>query len=522
MNASAPRLSKASNDSHVRELLSEARTQGHIEAWPDPAPLPNGIPPVAAFDPELLPETPRNLVEDIAERMQCPIDYAAVAAIMTIAAVVQRRCGIKPKAADDWTIVPNLWGIVIGRPGILKTPALQEAMRPIQILQARAHDDFKNAEIDHAAHGLLAGEAEKVAKAAIQKALKIGNKREAYERAQDAIAAESDKPVCKRYIINDCTIEKLGELLAENQFGLMVFRDELTGWFRTLDKPGHESDRAFYLECWNGTGAFTCDTIGRGTIHVPGACLSVFGSMQPGPAAYLVQNLRGSGDDGLLQRFQLAVFPDPPKTWANVDRAPNHAARSAMQACVERLDRITAANSGLDPGIIPVMNFDRDAQQLFDRWRENLELRLRNDSEHPILEAHLSKYRKLVSALALLIHLVDRSEGPVELLALERAIGWAEYLESHARRIYSPATAPDLEAARLLAKRIEAGDVGHEFVARDIYRRCWTGLSTREDVAAAVGILIDHDILHETTEMTPGRARRTLFVNPKFKPWVTQ
>ena len=108
------------------------------------------------------------------------------------------------------------------------------------------------------------------------------------------------------------------------------------------------------------------------------------------------------------------------------------------------------------------------------------------------------------------------------MLALERAIGWAEFLETHARRIYSPATAPDLESARLLAKRIEAGDVGLQFVARDIYRRGWTGLSTRDDVAAAVSVLIDHDILHETSELTPGRARRTLFVNPKFRPWATQ
>ena len=397
MSAAAPILSKASNDSHTRELLSEARVQGHVAAWPDPAPLPEGLPPVAEFDLELLPNAPRDSVADIAERMQCPVDYAGVAAMMAISGVVQRRAAIRPKHADDWTIVPNLWGIVIGRPGILKTPAIQESLRPVQSLQARAMEDFRNAQLDNAAEGLLAGEAEKVAKSAIQKALKSGNKREAYERAQDAIAKESGKPTCRRYIINDCTVEKLGELLSENQDGLLVFRDELTGWFRTLEKPGHESDRAFYLEGWNGTGSFTCDTISRGTIHIPAACLSVFGSMQPGPAAALVQGLRGTGDDGLLQRFQLAVYPDAPKTWRNVDRPPNAAARDAMQVCIERLDRINAASL---PRSMLVMNFDPDAQQLFDRWRENLEIRLRNDSEHPILEAHLSKYRKLVPALA--------------------------------------------------------------------------------------------------------------------------
>ncbi len=509
----------AKDDAQVRERLSEARIQGHLAAWPDPASLPDGLPPVASFNLKLLPVPLRDLVDDCADRMQCPIDYAAVAAVMTLAAVVQRRCGIRPKRHDDWTIVPNLWGIVIGRPGILKSPAISEVMRPLHLLQTRALDDFATAKIDSAAHGLLASEAEKVAKAAIQKALRAGDKRQAYERAQDVVAGEIPKPVCKRYIVNDSTVEKLGELLAENHFGLLCFRDELSGWFRTLEKQGHESDRAFYLECWNGTNRFTCDTISRGTIHIPGACLSVFGSMQPGPAAALVHSLRGTGDDGLLQRFQLCVYPDAPKTWRNVDRAPNFAARTAMQDCIARLDQVTAANSGLDPGIIPVMNFDSAAQELFDHWRESLELRLRNDSEHPILEAHLSKYRKLVPALALLIHLAEKSESPVELTAVERAVQWAEYLETHARRIYSPALAPDLEAARALAKRIEAGDVGHQFTIRDIYRRCWAQLATREDCTAAISVLIDYDILHEFVEPTPGRARRTLYVNPKFKAW---
>src|SRR2546426_1343824 len=56
-------------------------------------------------------------------------------------------------------------------------------------------------------------------------------------------------------------------------------------------------------EAWNGTGAYTYDRIGRGTLHIRAACLSVLGGLQPGP---LERSLRevfgGRGDDGLLQR----------------------------------------------------------------------------------------------------------------------------------------------------------------------------------------------------------------------------
>jgi len=71
---------------------------------------------------------------------QCPLDFVAIAAIVAVGAVVGRQCTICPKRHDDWTVVPNLGGAVIGRPGIMKSPALDEACRPLQRLVAEAHE----------------------------------------------------------------------------------------------------------------------------------------------------------------------------------------------------------------------------------------------------------------------------------------------------------------------------------------------------------------------------------------------
>jgi len=66
-----------------------------------------------------------------------------------------------------------------------------------------------------------------------------------------------------------------------------------------MDRPGHENDRAFYCEAWNGTSAYTYDRIGRGTVHIRAACLSVLGSAalevsceccgRPTPASSMVE-----------------------------------------------------------------------------------------------------------------------------------------------------------------------------------------------------------------------------------------
>ncbi len=58
--------------------------------------------------------------------------------------------------------------------------------------------------------------------------------------------------------------------------------------------------------------------------QAPFPCLSVLGGLQPGPLErYLREVFGGRGNDGLLQRFELAVWPDGSGPWRNVDRWPD-------------------------------------------------------------------------------------------------------------------------------------------------------------------------------------------------------
>src|SRR5690606_21503852 len=92
---------------------------------------------------------------------------------------------------------------------------------------------------------------------------------------------DESTPKAKRYKTNDATIEKLSNILLDNPNGIMIIRDELAGWLSSLQKFGREGDREFYLESWNGYGSYTVDRVGRGTIHIPSLCLSIFGGIQP-------------------------------------------------------------------------------------------------------------------------------------------------------------------------------------------------------------------------------------------------
>lgn len=491
--------------------------------WPEPQPLREELPPVLPFDFDLLPTSLRPWLEDIAERTQCPPDYPAIGAMIVLAIVVGRKIGIRPKCKDDWLVVPNLWGAIIGPPSGMKTPALVEAMKPLQRLEVEAKKEFEKAMLEYMAAQLVSKQRRRSAEKDIKDALD-GDEAEAMKIARAAIAKESNEPKRRRYLTNDPSVEKLGELLNDNDNGLGVYRDELIGFLKALEKIGQECARAFYLESWNGTGRFTYDRIGRGTIDIEAAIVSIIGSIQPGPLrAYLRSAVAGNeGADGLMQRFQLAVYPDIPSTWINVDRWPDTPARTTAFDAVKGLAALKATdvraeNDPLDPHGIAFLRFDGFAQELFSAWRDQLEHKLRSDTEHAVMVAHLAKYRSLVPSLALLTHLSEGGVGPVGASAAQRAIRWCEYLETHARRIYSIAIVPDTAEAIALSKKILEQKLPEKFALRDIYHNGWIGLADRDSAARAVEALVDWDWLIEVEEETGGRPRKRYIVNPRLK-----
>lgn len=485
--------------------------------WPDPYPLPDDLPAVMPFDDELLPSTFRPWIVDIAERLQCPPDFPAVAAMIAVGVIVGRKVGMRPKRQDDWLVVPNLWGAVIGRPSVMKSPALREPLKVLMRLEVEGKNNFQAAQLDYEAR--LAVHAAR--KTALGRKLSTSEGDDAVESMAAMLAETPEQPVRKRYVTNDATVPKLGEILSQNPNGVGVVRDELVGLFRSLDKEENGPDRGFYLEAWNGDNRFTFDRIGRGTVEIESAIVSIVGSIQPGPLRdYFRDAVRGGkGDDGMLQRFQLAVWPDISSTWINVDRWPDTKGKQEAWNTFRSLDGLTAEELGVehdkhDADGIPFLRFTASAQDRFDEWRGTLEGRLRSGELTPYLEAHLAKYRSLVPSLALLIHLAERADGGVGLSALGRALRWAEYLETHARRIYGHAVQSDVAAAKLLLVKLRKGELRDGFTMRDVYRRQWSGLTDRQAVEEALALLVDHDYLRQHEKRTGGKPLVTFTINP--------
>jgi hypothetical protein len=510
-------------DDLARVQVERIRSNGSVEPWPPLKPLPDAaLPPVPTLPPTLLPAALRPWLVDAAERLDVPLELVATPALVMLGGLIGRRLGLCPKRHDDWVVVPNVWGALITRPGFLKSPAMHEAKRFVSrlALSAAAAHRTSQATVDVDREVIET----KIAKLKRGATGTKGNPEEIRAELTDLKKRLADAvAIPTRYYTNDSTVEKLGTLLNENPAGLSLFRDELAGWLRTLEKPGREGDREFFLESWNGVGDFYVDRIGRGTVHIPALTLAICGTMQPGKLqAYVKEALGdGRGADGLLQRFQLLVWPDFSGEWRNVDRQPDVTAR-------ERAGRVFEVIAAL-PGSqeIPTVRFTPDAHDLFDDWRRALEGRLRSEefTDCPAYESHVAKYRSLMPALALIRHVADTVDAAaggsvsfvsasVGLAVAQTAAASVDFFDAHARRVYAPELGRLTSPRGALAERVRAGAVRDGDTVRSVYRRQWAGLRTRELVEQGVADLIPYGWVRLEERQTGGRQERVLRVHP--------
>jgi putative DNA primase/helicase len=391
----------------------------------------------------------------------------------------------------------------------MKSPALGEVLKPLHRLESSEREQWQAA---HEAWELDTKVAELAGKANEKQAAAVAAKDPAKARALLAPTDQPAEPTMRRYVVNDSTVEALADLLVENPWGLLVYRDEVHGLLCSMDRQGQEGARGFYLTGYDGNQGHAVDRIGRGESYIPRVCLAMLGGIQPGKLQSYVRDAvaGGAGDDGLLQRFGLAVWPDVNREFKYVDRWPDTPAKQAAWAVFERLNQLQPATEN-DP---QEWRFSPEAQALFVEWLEPFETEIRGEELHPALVSHLSKYRKLIPALALIFALVDTpdSGGVIHAGELIRALAWGDYLRSHAERIYAAAVIPETEAAKQLMDKIKAGKLCDgdgvlldAFTPRQVAVKHWAGLGTPDAVRKAADLLTDYGWL--AREATPTGAK---------------
>lgn len=497
----------------------------------EPQPIVMPLPKVEPCTPNMLPPVLRRWLEDEAYRMNCPLDYVAVTALSMIGSLIGSRCGVQPKEMNtEYVEISNLWGGIVAPPGAKKSPATGTVLNALKQLEKLASEEFRVKEQESKVKSAIL---EKRSNYLLNQAKNADeDKRNELQNELIILQHELEKarPSFKRYQVNDSTPEKLADICTENPQGVLVFRDELIGLLQSWEKHGNENARAFYLESWNGKNSHRIDRIIRGSSIVETLCLTVFGGIQPDKLRGYISKMAAGDNDGLMQRFQLLVYPDfiPFKY---IDEVPDTQARIIAYEVINKIAEASVTQISCWGGIksehdkVAAVKFDYNAQAVYVEWFTNLNHEIQEGSLSTFEQQHFSKYSKLMSGLALIFHFVDCASGKVrDSISVDNvklSIMWCHYLQSHAKRIYSIGN-NIAASALMLSKYISSGKIPDEFTPRIILQKGWYGLTELAVIKDSIEILCDACWITDITDYeskTPGRRSYKYTINPNARNW---
>lgn len=348
----------------------------------------------------------------------------AIASLVATASLIHDDIQLQPKAHEySWKESARLWGVVVGDPSTKKTPPI-----------AKAVSHVKKIDIDRALSSAVEAEAYRIdmkIHAAIEK--RHVEERSKGEKARSDLHPAPQRPPERRALVEDITIEKCAEVMADNPGGILALHDELSGWFGAMDayRAQGNKDTPFWLRCYNG-GSMRVDRKTAGSsILVPNVSACLLGGIQPEPMRAQASKMK---DDGLLQRFMIVCAR--PADPFGLDRPGD---REAIENYRRVQDVLSKAKG--DPNN-PLL-FSDAARAVFQRAMQRAAAIERELDASPRLVAHAGKISGLFVRLCLTYHAMDcaYADAPIGHLVDESTARRVEafifdFLMGHIRYFY--------------------------------------------------------------------------------------
>lgn len=306
------------------------------------------------------------------------IDYMGASLLWLLALCIGNACKIEVK--KGWIESANIWIGLIGRAGLGKTPSINAMIFPIE-----KRNSF---EIKH-----------------YQNEYRKFREYEKLNKDEKKNHEQIKEPVRKQFIVNDVTIEALADLHEENQNGVGVFKDELNGWLKDMNKYKPGSDLEFWLSCWSGKPAnLTRKTSKSSFIEMP--LMPVLGGIQPGIFSQISTD--ENKDNGFLDRLLLS-FPEKQIEHYNRKEIPEYVIEWYEGFISQFYDEIK--NKILEikfDSIVPLLvRFDEEADKEWERIFNNISDMQNSDEVNEYVKSMLSKQKSYVPRFALILHCLN-------------------------------------------------------------------------------------------------------------------
>lgn len=475
---------------------------------PDISLLGSGRRAAPRFPTPLLKDFWAEWVARSAETTSAPADYVAVSLLCNASAMIANARW--PLAGADWKEPPIIWAALVGSPSSGKSPALDVALEVLRESEDRMADGFDEKRRSWEIQSATAQAYRAAWEDAVKKAVKHGDTPP--ELPSEANMPESiERP---RIRVADATSEAMGKLASSHDRGLLLVRDELSGWLGGFDRyaAGGGADRAFSIEMYGGRSYIIDRAKSPEPLRIPHLSVSVIGGIQPDKLSALIKG----PDDGLLARF-LWTWPDALVGFSLARTVANHSA--AKTAFGRLLDLQMAINEAGKPTPAAV-KLTEDAEDELEEFARQMQL-LGGDAYGPYAST-VGKARGHVLRLAGVLEYLWWSGSPVAaeptaisadaVLAASALV--ADYFLPMAARVFGDASIPEVERnAMVLAKYLRKMRLPN-FNARSLRRELSGPFRQASAMDAACEALKEAGLIRPKVTGGKGRHPKEFEVHP--------
>jgi hypothetical protein len=427
------------------------------------------------FPVEELPEPLNRFCSEIAASVGCDSSFPALVVLSVCSAAVGTTRQLEVKLG--WNVPCVIWTALVGESGTQKSPPFHLATNPVKVRQNRELREFI------AANDVYTSEMKFYRKSLSQ-----------WQRDPVGIEPQPPaKPRKGRCLVQDTTIEAMAPILKDNPRGLLLARDELSGWIASFDKYSSKSSASSDVSKWletYGCGSIAVDrkTGDEKCIVVDRAFVSIAGAIQPGILSKVLT--AEHKENGLQSRFLMTYPPRRPKKWREEEVS------TETQVAYSKLVRELFAlkHDGADDDPVPAtLRLNTEAKRLFTEYVD------RHAEEQNAMSGHMasqwSKLEEIPARLSIILHCVRQVTPGVEdywhidETTMQSAVVLTEWFKNETLRIGRLLAKPELDRRnQFLAGWIRSR--GGSITARDL-SKARRDIANSEDAELQLIALVD-------------------------------
>ena len=356
------------------------------------------------FPIDIFPEPIQSYILECNSKLDSNIDYMGCSLLWLISVSIGNSIEVEVKRG--WTENATVWISLVGKAGIGKTPSINNVIFPLQKVNSR---EIKN----------------------YYKELEKFEYYDNLSKKEKEESIEVQKPIKKQFIANDITLEALVDLHQESENAVGVFKDELAGWLKDMNKYRAGSDLEFWLSCWSGKSV-SLNRLTRKGSFVEKPFVPVLGGIQPSilNSFYTEENK----DNGFMDRMLLS-FPDSKIELYNENELEYELLEWYKDNIICFYDTIKTIIQKDKDGNIESLTakFDVDAKSEWMRIFNEISNFQNDDNENEYLKSMYPKQKSYIPRFALLIHVFNEffSAGGNSLLINKESVLKAEKLSKY-------------------------------------------------------------------------------------------